>query len=225
MKIAVCLSGQPKFFEKSFAYVSKNLFYNFNELDIFFHSWQTNLTEEEKNKLINLYKPKKYLFENEKLHILNYPFKQSTTSPNNVFSMFYSIKKSNELKKQYEEENNFKYDWVFRLRYDFALNKKFDEDILNTLSKQSVYLNNFEQSPNPHCADCFGFSSSENMNIYSDTYSNIMKYGFGNTILAGEAMLYRQLIANNISLSIFGINHAFLPDYKTCFCPHSLIRS
>lgn len=35
-----------------------------------------------------------------------------------VISMFYGIEKACELKKQYEEEHNFKYDVVFRMRFD-----------------------------------------------------------------------------------------------------------
>ena len=36
-------------------------------------------------------------------------------------SMFYGIKKVMELKQEYEKENNFKYDYVVRLRTDFRL--------------------------------------------------------------------------------------------------------
>lgn len=35
-----------------------------------------------------------------------------------LVSMFYGIEKACELKKQYEDENNFKYDVVFRMRFD-----------------------------------------------------------------------------------------------------------
>jgi hypothetical protein len=47
--------------------------------------------------------------------------------------MYYSIYKSNELKKQYEIENNFKYDYVIRLRMDVQFEYELDiEDIVNT---------------------------------------------------------------------------------------------
>ncbi len=224
MKIAVCVSGQPRFFEKAFEYIDKNLLKNFETVDVFFHCWENILDDSKKTTLLNLYNPKKFLFEKEKIHILNYPFKQSTTQPNSVFSMFYSIMKSNNLKKDYEQENDFKYDWVFRLRFDFALNKSFNKNVLLDLDSSYIYLNNFEQLPNPHCADCFAFSTSKNMNIYSETYNNIMKYGYRDTILAGEAMLYKQIIENNIQIKAYDINHTFNPDYKTCFTKNSLIR-
>lgn len=225
MKIAVCYSGIPKFFDKSHEYVNNNLFLNFEKVDVFFHCWQNNVLQTEKKKIIDLYNPKKYIFEDEKTHILNYPFKQSKSLPNNVFSMFYSIMKSNKLKKEYEQKNNFKYDWVFRMRFDYALNRKIDATCLAELDNSFVYVNNFQDYDNLHCADCFAFSNSNNMNIYSNTYNNILSFGKNNVILAGEAMLYHQLLQNKIKLKIFDVNHAFKPDYLTCWCNHSLIRN
>lgn len=224
MKIAVCISGQPRFFEKGYKYIFKNLISNFEHVDIFFHCWENNISENEKEQIIKLYNPKSFLFQKEKLHILNYPFKQSKSFPNNVFSMFYSIMKSNELKKDYEEQNKFKYDWIFRLRFDFALNKEFTKEALNNLDNNFVYVNNFQDYDNLHCADCFGFGNSKNMNIYAETYKNIMFFGKDGIPLAGENMLYNQLSTNNVKLQIFDINHAFEPDHKTCACRHSLIR-
>jgi len=224
MRIALCISGQPKFYEKSYKYLLKNIISNFEHVDIFLHAWKGE-SDNEQNNILKLYNPKKYLFEKEKLHILNYPFKQSKSFPNNVFSMFYSIKKSNQLKEKYEKENNFKYDWVFRLRFDFAINKFFNEEVLRELNNNLIYLNNFEKYGNPHCADCFAFSGSHQMNVYSNTYDNILLYGKEGIVLAGEAMLYKQLLKNNIKLKKFDINHAFEPDYKTCWCRHSLIRN
>jgi hypothetical protein len=234
MNLSICLSGKPKFFKKSFFYIKNNLIDNFDNLDFFLHCWETDITDYDKQEIINLYNPKKYLFEKEKIHILNYPFKQSTILPNNVFSMFYSIMKSNELKKEYEQENNMNYDWVFRLRFDFALNKFFNNDILKNLDGSSIYLNNFEKSPNPHCADCFAFSTSKNMDIYCETYKNLMKYGYEGITLSGESMLYKQLISHEINLKEYDINHPFQPDdlgflsrnpeIKGLLCKNSLIR-
>lgn len=224
MKICVCISGIPKFYLRSFEFLNKNLLSNFENVDIFFHCWENNISDLEKEKLLHTYKPKKTIFEQQKQHIINYPYKQSKTLPNNLFSQFYSIMKSNELKKEYELENNFEYDWCFRYRFDYALNQKIDLNCLNNLDNDFVYVNNYEKIGNPHCADCFGFSSSKNMNIYSETYNNMMSYGKDGVILAGENMLYNQLIKNNLKLKIFDVSHPFEPDYKTAWCKHSLIR-
>jgi hypothetical protein len=225
MNLAVCISGHPRFFKKSFAYIEDNLLKNFKNLDVYLHCWGNELSEEDRNCILRLYNPKEYLFEDEKFHILNYPFLQSKSKPNHVFSMFFSIMKANELKKKYEKENNFKYDWTFRLRFDFALNKFFDESILKSLNNKLIYVNNFEENPNPHCADCFGFSGSESMDIYSNTYNNILSYGETGTTLAGESMLYRQFMEHNLQLARFDVQHPFNPDFTTCWCRHSLIRA
>ena len=41
-KVALCLSGQPRFVQEGYKTLSKNLV-NFNEMDVFVHSWKDSL--------------------------------------------------------------------------------------------------------------------------------------------------------------------------------------
>ena len=45
MKIALCISGQPRSFEKGYEYHYKNIIEN-NDVDVFIHTWKSpNLNE------------------------------------------------------------------------------------------------------------------------------------------------------------------------------------
>jgi len=76
------------------------------------------------SKLLDLYKPKKYLsepykeFDTREFCKGNQPLEHQIKQSVAMWSRFYSIFKVIEQKKQHEEENNFKYDCVFISRYD-----------------------------------------------------------------------------------------------------------
>ena len=75
------------------------------------------------------YKPKKYLIEKQ------IDFGRDTIRNNSTISRWYSTEMVSNLKKEYEEENNFKYDWVMVYRLDHIfltpLNfSKFDNEFI-----------------------------------------------------------------------------------------------
>ena len=85
-------------------------------------------------------------------------------------SMHYSIHKANELKKEYEKENNIIFDWVIRMRTD----SDFLHDCLD--------LNSLTEELNIPCGedwasnsinDQFAVGTSHAMNLYSNLYNNI----------------------------------------------------
>lgn len=85
--------------------------------DFFCHSWNTTLQDE----IISIYNPKKSLFEDNELYTdeINKKCKKRVHFSNISHSL--TMKKSIELKEQYETENNFKYDIVILYRYDLFL--------------------------------------------------------------------------------------------------------
>ena len=71
----------------------------------------------------SFYKPKNHIVEQQRVDIAP----QGLSHEEFVhYSMFYSIWKANELKKEYEKKNNFKYDCVIKSRFDVALFDKLD---------------------------------------------------------------------------------------------------
>lgn len=152
MKIAVCLSGQPRKFETGHQYLSTSL--SGHEVDYFFHLWfdESNVGEELKiysskntsvsdtvqsgtdKKILELYKPRKYLFEKQKefpkIEAIdnnnNKPLKM--TAPSDIFqSMLYSRWKVGELMAEFMEE----YDMAVWTRTDVAPTDRFAEDLVD----------------------------------------------------------------------------------------------
>lgn len=91
-----------------------------NNTDIFIHSWSLDVQDE----IVNLYKPKKYQFEKQIQFVYNSRAKAKKIRHREIdqgfrsLSKWYSLKRSVELKTEYECENNFEYDWVMLTRFD-----------------------------------------------------------------------------------------------------------
>jgi len=139
MKIAMCLSGQPRTWRKCYQSWFKNICPGY-EVDIFFHMWDfntlsmaalsknfqpdTELTVEEKQEIIDTLKPKKFKFDNRKIiythdskHLLTNEFVKDPVGwwcRSQYYSLWYAAR----LKRMYELENNFQYDMVIRNRPD-----------------------------------------------------------------------------------------------------------
>ena len=119
MRVAFCLVGivgssnfgmglgKPIDFRLGHHFHKKHIFDN-NDVDVFIHSWSTEFEKE----LVDLYKPKKHLFEEQ------IDFGQDNIRDQCILSRWYSTAMSVRLKSLYEEENNFKYDWVILYRFD-----------------------------------------------------------------------------------------------------------
>jgi hypothetical protein len=80
--------------------------------------------------------------------------------------MFYKIYKANELKKDYEKINNFKYDIAIRYRSNLFINGNIDLNI----NKNTLYN---KRENNSNLDDIFAYSDSETMDKYSDLYLNL----------------------------------------------------
>lgn len=175
MKIAVCFSGRTRNFEHTFPYFQKNFFEN-NNVDIFFYgSPNKNGYEQNLESITNLYNPKKIVLNDEKYYediVKKYNFNIS------FIKMWHNIYHSNNLRIEYENENNFKYDFVFRMRFDnFFLRSLSDVEIdLTKIDDNSVAIpHRWNFSCVHHLAKCdmFSIGTSLSMNKYCDLYKNI----------------------------------------------------
>jgi len=217
MRIALCLSGQARFVEQGYNEVLYPFILKDNNIDVFIHTWDIDeyqignqflagnqhpvgnpITIDLIDNTLRLYNPKKHIIESQKY------FPDISWTPNhmpgfyskNAYSMFYSIYQSNELKKEYEIKNNFKYDWVIRSRFDIKLDSRinfseFDNNLIN--NPNGCFNDTYGYT------DCFAFSNSKNMDIYSDTYNHIDDCINDPTLsLCGEYILRRWIDNNNI---------------------------
>lgn len=145
-RIALCLSGQPRSIKEAYPCIKKNLIDTNQQVDVFLHCWYNNeeigkqfsntseTTREEginivednvPNWLKKMYQPVATLVEVQEDFSSKvkqeYLAARDKTNPFATFSMWTSIQRCNDLKKQYENDNNFIYDIVVRCRYDVAL--------------------------------------------------------------------------------------------------------
>jgi hypothetical protein len=217
-KIALCLSGQARFLEEGYREVIYPYVLENNDIDIFIHTWAVDDNQDGKSYIngggfamgkpvtkglmldvLETYKPTKCLI--QKPHSFEVGKYSDRAMPGirseNLYSMFYSIYKSNQLKREYEKENNFKYDFVIRSRFDVKLNSKIDF----TLPNSKMYLPNGCFDPIRGYVDCFGYSNSHYMDIYANTFNqvdHIMQTT--NTKLCGEYILRKQLDGYKIQI-------------------------
>jgi hypothetical protein len=193
MKIALCFSGQPRFVKETYQNYLDNLIIPNNIEDIFVHTWwdaeklneplltswndvgyhiKIFLESDTIEFIQNNYQPKKIITEKEtfKHYIGAGEFgKIQITQPHIFQSMVNSIYKCNQLKKQYEEENNFKYDLVIRTRTDINILDKIDLSNLSLFNKLyipgGIGVLNYDS-----INDQFAIGNSDIMDIYSNLY-------------------------------------------------------
>lgn len=183
-KIAFIVCGQPRHLQLYEEYMSKLKFEFDHEIDFFFHFWG-----ESQNNVLDKLKPKKYIFEPQidfNSYIETFDTKNKNISNYrpifNLVSYFYSTKRSFELKDEYEKENNFEYDLVFRVRFDFFMLQTliFKEDRLNLYKNNLFAIDNIRFTLNlKHPEKLFGigdllnFSGSKIMRLFNNLYSDI----------------------------------------------------
>ena len=163
MKIALCFSGEPRAFEKGYEYYKRNLL-DLHDVDVYIHSWKRERVENEES-IIDLYKPKGYIFQ-DKPEIGDYNKRYPNTPepenrpPWNAYCMFYSMYKSSLL-------IDGQYDWVIKSRTDYAMNIQIPFEELNN---SKLYIPNCRMVPERDFGnDQFAFSSQENIMKYMST--------------------------------------------------------
>lgn len=141
-------------------------------IDVFIHSWSTQFEDQ----LIAAYAPKLARFEAQR------SFDQPTQRQNFIKSRWYSTRAVVELKREYEEQHGFVYDWVMTTRFDLALLKdlvfaKYDPTCLWTPHHEWRPETLFVESEPKFC-DYWLYSSSANMDEFATLFDHWDAYGF-----------------------------------------------
>ena len=190
MKIAVCLSGQPR----SIEYATNSTLNYFNsseyEVDYFCHVWDYN-TWKCKGDVkimysgyepvdntwlydqIHRYNPKKFLID---YYAKLYPHLSYVPWG----SLFYSMMYANLMKCEYEIENNFKYDYVVKSRYDlvFPPDRKFSPE--PEIKERHLYFNHAGRMHYRYniinASDPIFYGDSWGMDIIADSFFEIKQF-------------------------------------------------
>ena len=224
MKIAICISGHLRHFTAGYQQFFKNLIKKNQNIsfDFFISTWKSKdwRTNEMFFNIDNsiddinkIYNPIMLEIENEICFDTTEHMKYVTdpswvkkgpggvrSKGEHIHAMFYKIKKANDLKIEYENLKNFKYDLVIRTRTDFTFDATIDILSIAPYCHNTIFV--------PHCdnnakkdgiliRDVFAMSSSENMNYYAALYSNIDNLVKINKIFRPEPLLYFHLLNKN----------------------------
>lgn len=161
-KTAICISGNVDYALKTLS-TYNTYFFHYGELDadVFIHTWVTNDNQETIEKVKSLYKPTKILIESNQFECEN----EST---------LYSMMMSNELKKDYENENGFNYEMVIKHSFNVMFRK--DKFLTPTVEDRHLYYltedfgeNNKNYEHHGISNTCF-WGDSQTMDIVMDTY-------------------------------------------------------
>lgn len=232
MKIAVYLTGHMrKYKESGCADSLLNVFLKGLDYDIFIHTW-TKLThktitwdkmnkkdwftknKDYYNKTIDLddimktYKPKMISVDQQIIH--NKEILGFMPNPlNQVFSitafqfMTKSIKKTDEMREEYENKKNIKYDRIIRVTPCLKFTQKFNKDELID-SKDYLYHTHHIRLPNNNVSELL-FGNPKFFEKYRSFHKQSLKKNFdkfenGNTIWPPEHVWLKYAKDNNIPL-------------------------
>jgi len=123
--------------------------------------------------LDSLYPYKEALIENEEdfLKGLNIPLENLETRGHyNQIKMFYGIYKSIDIMRDYEKNNNIKYDYIIRSRPDIGLFEELSFEALNKLEINEILTDFFSYGPQ----DQFFAGNAENMIYMSNIWKEIL---------------------------------------------------
>jgi hypothetical protein len=198
MRVALCLSGHLREFEQAYGSIKEKLLDRYRP-DVFIATWNElgywtkhddlaikssgKITPIQWNNLKQMYEPKKMTSEDlsdQKQHGFNQKADQIITSLRmaqrwgrkpNIVGMFYKIHQCDQLRQEYERENNFKYDLVIRSRPDLCLKQFSLQKSKAHSDERSLYV--FQDGP--LVSDLLFCGSSQVMsrvcNIYNDLYT------------------------------------------------------
>jgi len=194
MRTAVCLYGLYNNHwsdsgELGYKHIQERILSKISNVDFFCHSWSA----ENLNNILSKYNPKDYLIEKQ-IDFSNYVNSLDlnyflTTNHRDwnylfrAFSFYYTRAKSIQIKKNFEEKNNFKYDCVITCRYDigqrdrhwsgkyFVSRINFNPD--NDMNY--VYSAMWDQL-NAGMADQWFYSNSENMDKFILLFDKLSEY-------------------------------------------------
>jgi hypothetical protein len=239
MKVAVCISGHLRSFKQGY----DNFFKTFIEpnpefqFDFFVSTWDScDWRTKEKDKSVDviikeftsLYNPiqieverniiwntSKYMPHVHHERWLKKGYGGVRSSGCHILGMYYKIKKCNDIKIKYENNNNFIYDLSMRHRSDFSFEGAVNLNEILKDSKETLFVPFCcEKSKNSGIPirDVFGISSSKNINYYSSLFSNIDDVVEKYDTFRPEPMLFNHL-SENKNIKIVEIKNS----WKICY--------
>lgn len=257
-RIAIELYGLTRSYNKTFDSFFFNLLQpNYKDdyiIDIFIHTWSEtessdivwhNPTGKVKGRiidniiykdLIDKYTPKAIIVDNpfdiDKNILIRGTLCNNKRSYSSLISVSYSRYKVNELRKQYEKENNIHYDWVIATRMDINFHTPFRiNDYLNSYGiwqmetdKKTVYTacdpfgdNKIELGSTTLRSDIIIFSTPELMDEVCAFYQDIKEHKIDSDFILDNYICLEYLFVkylNSKNISTTKIKYIYRKDFS-----------
>lgn len=219
MKIAFCFSGQARDVKNTIESIKESWSKN-HEVDFFYHSWRgdknisfrkdapsdtySENVFEYINRVLNpvnnliespIFFEKRY---NDSAHWPCYHPVFNLNPDQNIQSMFYSMKRCNELKKNYEQQNNFLYDAVVKCRFDYIFLKQYN---LKDFDLNFLHTKNDCMHTNYAINDHIALSNSKNMDTYSSLFDSLEEHYNNGVEFNPEVILGYHVAVNGLKVS------------------------
>ncbi len=237
-KIAICISGHMRSFERGYSSIKNSIIEPNRDFDFYFFidtwerlDWRTEgkfqSTLSKKEEIDRLYKPENIFIENERewdtekymkyvsdITCLKKGYKGVRSRGEHIPSMFYKIKSCNDMKLEYENRNNLKFDLVMRHRSDIGIDGKIDLSKVLKFSEDHIFVplgNNLPKFPcnkKSHTRDMFAISSSRNIDYYSEVYQNLESICEQTGEFRPEVILHQHL-QNNDKIKIIEVEYSW----------------
>lgn len=223
MKIALCLSGQPRFIKEAFPYIKENIIDCNPNVDVFIHCWfdekeagkkfsnTSDTTREEGNGLLDintpqllrqLYKPKAFEIEPQEDFTPRvkeaYTKARDKTNPFATFSMWESIRRCNNLKKAYEENNHFTYDAVIKGRFDLKITTPIK--IMDAVDLNNLHTSGYNDD-HTIVEDILFYSASKTMDTIVELPNELDKHFLKVNKWNNELLLYTHTASRSINIT------------------------
>jgi hypothetical protein len=216
-KVAVVLSGTQKFPDRSLETIS--FLEKYYHVRTFCHCWENTSKLTQYNSAIRFYEYhdnpaephlKKYnniIYKLEEIdhHIDHFNELWSKVKNGHVrsnssyFSMYYSMKQADILRRDYESKNKMKFDCVIRMRFDSLIKEKFklnscNLDHINVPIDYQYAFEKPEGSKPRGINDQFAFGPSNLMTLFFNCFDHIIDICNSGTYFCSHAILGQHLL-------------------------------
>ena len=236
-RIAVLFSG----YLRQNKHISHAQLINSPYVDIFIHTWSDKGFKNEKRlidkswlsdkaapvsteTIIKQYNPKKILIEENNLDefslvgkispIFLYSGQAKDDATRYINSQLYSINAAYNLMKQYETEENFRYDAIMRVRFDFNITHLDWSGIIEDIKQDCIYFPHASCNSHRHAGGgggCLSCDAGQEHDKHTNDICDIWFYGNRETA-ARACQIYEQGL--NIMLASQEANMKMLAEHK-----------
>ena len=205
MKIAILFSGRLNDNLQQYENIMKNLVME-HDVD-FFISHTKNTNKDILQNVINLYKPKK-IIENDEIYFnVDKYNKRTETIKHNVLCMYLSRTKLNDEFKKYVEENNINYEIVIALRIDLIFENNINyNNLIKSIENNELCIptpRNDWGGINDQIAIGNYYTITEYLNVYNSLFE-LLESG---VILHPETLLLAYLKKISMKITRFEIKY------------------